>query len=78
LIVWAFFVLGSSKERIFLVNDLLTVAEVAEILHVDETTVRRWVKQGVLEAVALPHAKKRVAYRVKRETVEKLLSGSLS
>lgn len=58
-------------------NSLLTVSEVAEILRVDATTVRRWVKNGVLEAVVLPHARKRQAYRIKRETVENLLSNPL-
>jgi excisionase family DNA binding protein len=57
-------------------KELLTVSEVAEILRVDSTTVRRWVKQGVLEAIALPHVNKRCAYRVKRETVDKLLNTS--
>jgi excisionase family DNA binding protein len=57
-------------------NDLLTVSEVAEILRVDETTVRRWVKIGALEAVVLPHLNKRQAYRIKRETLEKLLASN--
>ena len=30
-------------------NDLLTVSEVARIFRVDDTTVRRWVKQGASE-----------------------------
>ena len=55
-------------------QELLTVGEVAEILRVDATTVRRWVKQGVLEAIALPHVNKRCAYRIKRETLDALLS----
>jgi len=59
------------------VNDLLTVSEVAEILRVDDTTVRRWVKQGALEAIVLPHVNERQAYRIKRATLEKLLSGPL-
>ena len=54
-------------------SELLTVSEVAEILRVDDTTVRRWVKQGVLEAVVLPHLNERQAYRIKRETLDKLL-----
>lgn len=54
-------------------SDLLTVAEVARILRVDGTTVRRWVKQGVLEAVVLPHVNSRQAYRIKRETLNKML-----
>jgi excisionase family DNA binding protein len=57
-------------------NDLLTVSEVAEILRVDDTTVRRWVKQGVLEAVVLPHVNTRQAYRIKRETLDRVLGAS--
>ena len=55
-------------------KELLTVGEVAEILRVDSTTVRRWIKNGVLDAISLPHANKRCAYRIKRETVDKLLN----
>jgi excisionase family DNA binding protein len=55
-------------------TDLLTVAEVAEALRVDETTVRRWIKQGALTAITLPHDGKRQSYRVHRRTLEALLS----
>lgn len=54
-------------------HDLLTVNEVSEILRVDSTTTRRWIKSGALEAVTLPHKNERQAYRIKRETVDKLL-----
>ena len=54
-------------------NELLTVSEVASILRCDDTTVRRWIKQGALEAVILPHVNARQAYRVKRSTMNKLL-----
>jgi excisionase family DNA binding protein len=54
-------------------SELLTVREVARILRVDDTTVRRWVKLGALEAVVLPHANERQAYRIRRETLSKLL-----
>ena len=54
-------------------SELLTVSEVAGILRVDDTTVRRWAKQGILEVVILPHVNERQAYRVKRETLDKLL-----
>jgi excisionase family DNA binding protein len=60
------------------VNDLLTVAEVAQVLRVDDTTVRRWIKQGVLDAVVLPHIHERQGYRIKREILEKLLGESLA
>ncbi len=55
-------------------SGLLTVAEVARSLRVDDTTVRRWIKQGVLEAISLPHRSKRQAYRVKQETLDALLA----
>jgi excisionase family DNA binding protein len=55
-------------------NNLLTVDEVAEILRVDPTTVRRWVKQGALEAVVLPHVNARQAYRIKREILDRVLT----
>lgn len=36
-------------------SDLLTVKELSQELRVDETTVRRWAKQGILDVVTLPH-----------------------
>jgi excisionase family DNA binding protein len=59
----------SSKQ----LSELLTVSEVADILRVDDTTVRRWVKQGTLEAIVLPHTNARQAYRIKRETLNRVL-----
>lgn len=58
-------------------SELLTVSEVARILRVNDSTVRRWVKQGTLEAVVLPHANARQAYRIKRESLEKVLGEPL-
>ncbi|HZR43850.1 MAG TPA: helix-turn-helix domain-containing protein [Ktedonobacteraceae bacterium] len=58
-------------------SELLTVSEVARILRVDDTTVRRWVKQGALEAVILPHVNERQAYRIKRETLDKVLGAPI-
>ena len=54
--------------------DLLTVHEVAKKLRVDDTTVRRWIKNGVLEAISLPHRGARQAYRIRRSTLETLLA----
>jgi excisionase family DNA binding protein len=68
---------GSRKGvAVHMSSELLTVAEVARILRVDDTTVRRWVKQGALEAVVLPHVRLRQAYRIKRETLDKVLKES--
>jgi len=52
---------------------LLTVREVAQSLRVDDTTVRRWIKNGVLAAISLPHRNTRQAYRVKSDTLNELL-----
>ncbi|WP_242527235.1 helix-turn-helix domain-containing protein [Ktedonosporobacter rubrisoli] len=57
-------------------DELLTVREVARRLRVDDTTVRRWIKSGALEAITLPHRGKRQAYRIKKSTLDKLLSGT--
>jgi excisionase family DNA binding protein len=55
-------------------GDLLTVHEVAKQLRVDDTTVRRWIKNGILEAIPLPHRGERQAYRVRKSTLDKLLA----
>jgi excisionase family DNA binding protein len=57
-------------------QDLLTIREVAQHLRVDGTTVRRWIKNGAMEAVELPHKGGRRAHRVRRATLEQVLSGS--
>ena len=54
--------------------ELLTVHEVARQLRVDDTTVRRWIKNGVLEAITLPHRSTRQAYRIRRSTLNTLLA----
>ena len=53
-------------------KDLFTVSEVARRLRVDDTTVRRWIKSGALEAVRLPHRGKRQVYRIKKSTLDTL------
>ncbi len=58
-------------------SELLTVHEVGQILRVDDTTVRRWIKNGILEAVSLPHKGVRTAYRIRRSTVDALLETTL-
>lgn len=54
--------------------ELLTVHEVAKQLRVDDTTVRRWIKTGILEAITLPHKGRRQAYRVRRSTIDDLFT----
>jgi excisionase family DNA binding protein len=57
-------------------DELFTVREVARQLRVDATTVRRWIKNGALEAITLPHRGKRREYRIRKSTLESLLSES--
>ncbi len=66
---------GEKKNMAEEKHDLLTVREVARRLRVDDTTVRRWIKSGALEAITLPHRAKRQAYRVKQSTLDVLLKG---
>jgi len=55
-------------------DKLLTVAEVARRLRVDDTTVRRWIKNGVLDAIVLPHVRTRLAYRIRQSTLDDLFT----
>lgn len=52
---------------------LLTVREVATLLRVDDTTVRRWISSGAMKAVELPHVRSRHVYRVKESTLAALM-----
>ncbi len=54
-------------------DELLTVQEVAERLRVNEATVRRWIKDGALDAIRLPHKGKREIYRIRRSTLISVL-----
>ncbi len=56
-------------------DELLRVKDVARALRVDDTTVRRWIKCGALEAITLPHASKRQSYRVRRDILDNILNG---
>lgn len=59
-------------------EELLTVQEVARRLRVDETTVRRWIKAGVLEAITLPHRGTRQSYRIRASALNAILNASSS
>jgi len=49
----------------------VTVAEVADVLRVDPSTVRRWIEAGTLEAITLPSG----VYRVPRTALDALVRG---
>lgn len=52
---------------------ILTLQEAAKFLRVSELTIRRWIRDGILEAIQptgrLGH------YRIKREEIERLMAG---
>lgn len=54
-------------------EELLTVQEVADRLRVTEATVRRWIKNGSLDAIKLPHRGKREVYRIRQSTLMTVL-----
>lgn len=55
-------------------SPLLTPREVADLLRVETTTVRRWIKIGALASVALPCTGRQHAYRVQRSTIDAILA----
>jgi excisionase family DNA binding protein len=50
-------------------EDLLTVPEVAKILHVHVRTVHRWIEEGKLKAVRMPSGR----YRIRAADADALL-----
>ncbi len=50
---------------------MLTVAEVAELLQVDEQTVRRWIRQGRLAAHSFGG---KAGYRIQRGDLQDFLN----
>ncbi len=57
-------------------STLFTVHEVAQRLRVDDTTVRRWITNGVLPAITLPHVNKRQSYRIRQSDVDHVLTST--
>jgi hypothetical protein len=59
-------------------SELLKASEVASVLHVGDTCVRNWIKNGILDAIVLPgKGNKWHGYRIKRETLNKVLNNVL-
>jgi excisionase family DNA binding protein len=59
--------------------ELLTTHEVADILRLHYTTVNRLCKAGKIEAIVLPHTDGgRQTYRIRRETLDKILGNQVS
>lgn len=71
--------INSMPEKQVYSGKLLTIPEVARILRVDGTTVRRWAKVGALEVIVLPlrPGGSRRAYRIKGATLDRLLQAQI-
>lgn len=56
----------------------LTVKEVADILHIDAATVRRYIKDGHLEALNMPMKSggKRRTLRIRGRSVDKIIGNA--
>jgi excisionase family DNA binding protein len=52
---------------------LYTVEEVAIALRVSPATVRHWIEAGVIDAIELPKRGTRRMFRIRSETLNKLL-----
>jgi excisionase family DNA binding protein len=56
-------------------EQLLTVAQVARRLGLNEETIRRWIKAGKLRAIRF--GSNRAGYRIKRSDVNAIMTGGV-
>ena len=56
-------------------EDFLTVREVAQILRVSDSTIRNYIKQGLIKAIKLGN-NRRATVRVPKSEVEKFYGAS--
>lgn len=57
------------------IPEYLTPRDIADRLRVDVSTVRRWIKRGVVPSIALPNAygATHIHHRVHRSVFEKMI-----
>jgi excisionase family DNA binding protein len=57
------------------ISEYLTPRDIADILKVDISTVRRWIKKGALPSIELPNVYQRLhrSYRVPRKALQELI-----
>jgi len=55
-------------------DELVTVEYVAQKLGVDGTTVRRWIKMGIVSYIELPHVGKRSTFRFRRADLSNIMT----
>jgi len=66
---------GQEQEEDIQESGLLTVSEFARRVRWDTTTVRRHIKDGVIEAISLPRGGQRQVYRIRKATLDAILEG---
>ena len=54
--------------------ELLTIADVSNLLNVHQNTLRNWEKQGLIEVVRIGRRKDR---RFKKEMIWKIMNGNV-
>jgi excisionase family DNA binding protein len=57
-------------------QDFYTPRELAKLPRVDDTTVRRWIKTGALEAETIRQSN-RIRHRIKKATIEAIETQTL-
>ncbi|GAC1662327.1 MAG: hypothetical protein PVS3B3_33450 [Ktedonobacteraceae bacterium] len=57
-------------------DELMTMQEVAQILRMDEATVRRWARSGIIDVIELPRVKKNTRYRMRRTAFDAMLNNT--
>jgi excisionase family DNA binding protein len=55
-------------------DPLLTIKEVSLQLRVHSSTVRKWILNGLVEAISLPHSGTKQSYRIRRSALMALIT----
>jgi excisionase family DNA binding protein len=60
-------------------SDLLTTREVAAILRCNQSTIRQWIKIGILSAIELPHTgpQSHIFYRIHKSVIDRILASRI-
>jgi excisionase family DNA binding protein len=66
--------LAAASGKTSISERLYTVNEVAERVRVDPTTVRRWIRHGLIVCIDLPHTGTRVGRRIPQSTLDGILT----
>lgn len=59
------------------VEALYTITEVARRVRVDPSTVRRYIRRGLVRSIPLPHTGNRITHRIPQSSLDAMLAASL-